>query len=147
MYRTTSTLGDKLSTSRDTCTCSVVKIQNSEVNNVWNVNHNPKGNYKIECRASRTFDKCEGRIRCHGFHTVPTERNLTESEPSAFAMGSLGRTQSKRRANPDLTQSERLKRTQIFTSGPSKRSWVRYCVIDLSINVVVNWLDNGVMEL
>jgi hypothetical protein len=29
---------------------SVEWIQNSEVNNVWNVNHNPKGNYKIECR-------------------------------------------------------------------------------------------------
>jgi hypothetical protein len=41
-------------------------IQNSEVNDVWNVNHNPQGNYKIECRASRTSDKCEGRIRCHG---------------------------------------------------------------------------------
>jgi hypothetical protein len=33
---------------------------------VWNVNHNPKGNYKIECRATRTSDKCEGRIRCLG---------------------------------------------------------------------------------
>jgi hypothetical protein len=31
-----------------------------------NVNHNPKGNYKIECKASRTPGKCEGRIRCHG---------------------------------------------------------------------------------
>jgi hypothetical protein len=27
----------------------IVAVQNSEVNNVRNVNHNPKGNYKIEC--------------------------------------------------------------------------------------------------
>jgi hypothetical protein len=71
--------------------------------------------------------------------TVPTECNLTESEPRAnlarFAPGSLGRTQNERRAdpertqsgprvNPELTQNECLKRTQIFTSGPSKRSRV-----------------------
>jgi hypothetical protein len=63
----------------------------------------------------------------HGNHiysyTVPTERNLTESEP---------------RADPELTVSKRLKRTQIFTCGPSKRSRVRYCVIELSIKFVVN---------
>jgi hypothetical protein len=29
-------------------------------------NHNLKGNYKIECRATRTSDKCEGRIRSRG---------------------------------------------------------------------------------
>jgi hypothetical protein len=29
-------------------------------------NYNAKGKYKIECRATRTPDKCEGRIRCHG---------------------------------------------------------------------------------
>jgi hypothetical protein len=28
--------------------------------------HNPKGNYKTECRATRTPDKRGGRIRCHG---------------------------------------------------------------------------------
>jgi hypothetical protein len=32
-------------------------------------NHNPKGNYKIECRA--TPDKCEGRIRCLGGMSIP----------------------------------------------------------------------------
>jgi hypothetical protein len=53
------------------------------------------------------------------------------------------RTQSgPARADPGQTQSECL-----ITSGPSKRSRVRYCVIELSIKVVVNWLDNGVMEL
>jgi hypothetical protein len=26
---------------------------------VWNVDHNPKSNYKIECRTSRTSDKCK----------------------------------------------------------------------------------------
>jgi hypothetical protein len=25
-------------------------------------NHNPKGKYKIECKATRTSNKCEGRI-------------------------------------------------------------------------------------
>jgi hypothetical protein len=45
---------------------SCFTVQNSEVNNAWNVNQNQKGNYKIECRASRTSDKLEGRIRCHG---------------------------------------------------------------------------------
>jgi hypothetical protein len=34
-------------------------------------NHNPKGNYKIECRATRTSDKCEGRIRCRGGVSIP----------------------------------------------------------------------------
>jgi hypothetical protein len=27
-------------------------------------NQNPKGNYKIECGATRTSDKCQGRITC-----------------------------------------------------------------------------------
>jgi hypothetical protein len=35
-------------------------------------------------------------------------RKRTQSGPSAFALGSLGRTQSERRANPELTQSKRL---------------------------------------
>jgi hypothetical protein len=56
---------------------------------------------------------------------LPTEPNLTKSEPRANLLGSLGRTQSR----------------------PSIRSQVRYCVTALSINVVVNWLDNGVEEL
>jgi hypothetical protein len=34
-------------------------------------NHNPKGNYKIECRATRTSDKCEGRIRCREGVSIP----------------------------------------------------------------------------
>jgi hypothetical protein len=29
-------------------------------------NHSSKGNYKIECRATRTSDKCKGKIRCLG---------------------------------------------------------------------------------
>jgi hypothetical protein len=78
--------------------------------------------------------------------TVPTERNLKESEhradrPSALALGLLGRT-------PERTPSKpRANAFKIFTSGPSKLSQVRYCVIEMSIKVVVNWLDNGVMEL
>ena len=45
-------------------------IQNSEVNNVKR-KHNPKGNYKFECRATRTSDKCEGKIRCRGGVSIP----------------------------------------------------------------------------
>jgi hypothetical protein len=77
------------------------------------------------------------RVVSQKIFTVPTERNLTESEPRPRA--NAERTQSGPRANPE--------RTQIFTSGPNKRSLVHYCVIELSIRVVVNWLDNGGMEL
>jgi hypothetical protein len=38
-------------------------IQNSEVNNVWNVNHNPKGNYKIECRAWNVHSAIKNQTR------------------------------------------------------------------------------------
>jgi hypothetical protein len=30
------------------------------------LDYNPKGKYRIECRATQTPDNCEGRIRCHG---------------------------------------------------------------------------------
>jgi hypothetical protein len=41
----------------------IISIQNLaiEVNN-----YKSKGKYKIECGATRTPDKCEGRIRCRG---------------------------------------------------------------------------------
>jgi hypothetical protein len=49
-----------------------------------NRNHNPIGNYKIECRATQTSDKCEGRIRCRGgvsilcWPVTPTVRPLSK---------------------------------------------------------------------
>jgi hypothetical protein len=40
---------------------------NDEVNKVLNVLIIPINVlYKVECRATQTSDKCEGRIRCYG---------------------------------------------------------------------------------
>jgi hypothetical protein len=73
-------------------------------------------------------------------------RKRTQTGPSAFALGRSEfpradpeRMQNEPRANAKRTQNERLKQTHIFTSGPSKRSRVCYCVMELSI--IFWWID------
>ena len=46
-------------------------ISNDEVNNVLIVIINSKDIYEFECRATRTSDKSEGMIRCHGGVSIP----------------------------------------------------------------------------
>jgi hypothetical protein len=48
-------------------------------------NHDPKSKYKIQCRATQTPDKCQGRIRCLGgvsilcWTVTPADRGMLVS--------------------------------------------------------------------